>query len=47
MKEKTCCFTGHRIIPKSEYQYLQNQLEQEIKALIRQDFRYFGTDGAL
>ncbi len=45
-KEKTCCFTGHRIIPESEYNSLKLRLKDEIIKLIDRGIVYFGA-GAL
>lgn len=44
---KTCCFTGHRIIPKQEYDDIKNRLVFEIEELISQGVIYFGVGGAL
>jgi len=44
---KTCCFTGHRIIPEREYKTISKYLESKIIQLIHQDVRYFGAGGAL
>ena len=47
MKEKTCCFTGHRNIPKVDYSLIKEKLKKEIIKLIEQDVCYFGAGGAL
>jgi len=47
MKDQTCCFTGHRRIPASEYNALDQRLEAEIEHLIHQGVRYFGAGGAM
>ncbi|MEG2596941.1 MAG: SLOG family protein [Oscillospiraceae bacterium] len=47
MKEKTCCFTGHRKIPANELRGIKKRLKREIIALIRQGVCFFGTGGAL
>lgn len=47
MKEKTCCFTGHREIPKGMYPMLTAELERELHGLIQRGFQYFGAGGAL
>ena len=47
MKNQTCCFTGHRIIPASEYHEIQKSLEDEISNLVQQGVRYFGAGDAL
>ena len=40
MKDKTCCFTGHRKLPTDE-------LEKTVIGLIADGYRFFGTGGAL
>ena len=47
MKNKTCCFTGHRKIQKSETKEIQKSLEKELIKLISQGVKYFGVGGAL
>ena len=47
MRSKTCCFTGHRTIPTSQYQSVAERLEQTIVSLIRQGVIYYGSGGAL
>ena len=47
MKEKTCCFTGHRLIPRSEVPQIKKRLEQAIMDLINEGVIYFGAGGAL
>ncbi len=47
MRNKTCCFTGHREIPAIQYNLIQQQLEQTILSLIQSGYRYFGAGGAL
>lgn len=47
MKEKTCCFTGHRSIPKEDYSIIKERLKKEIIKLIEQGVCYFGAGGAL
>ena len=44
---KTCCFTGHRIIPEDEYAGIQKRLENEIENLIHQGVYLFIAGGAL
>lgn len=43
----TCCFTGHRNIPKSMYSVVKFKLRREIEKLIKQGVLYFGAGGAL
>lgn len=47
LKEKTCCFTGHRRIPPGQQHQLARQLEETVRALVRQGVVYFGAGGAL
>jgi len=44
--EKTCCFTGHRVILENDSK-IQKRLESEIKRLINIDVQYFGAGGAV
>jgi uncharacterized phage-like protein YoqJ len=46
-KSKTCCFTGHRNIPSSEYEQIAGRLKKEIIKLIEKGIIYFGAGGAL
>ncbi len=46
MKEKTCCFTGHREIPESDYNLLKQKTNNAIVALIGKGVIYFGAGGA-
>ena len=46
-KEKTCCFTGHRVIPTRARPWLGEELEQTLRRLIGEGVRYFGAGGAL
>lgn len=47
MKEKTCCFTGHRILPKAEIPIIKTELKKAIIELINDGVIYFGAGGAL
>lgn len=47
MRERTCCFTGHRKIPSSQYEVIVGRLKDEIKKLINQGYLFFGASGAL
>ena len=47
MKEKTCCFTGHRIIPDSDLERVKQCLTDTIIEAISNGYRYFGAGGAL
>lgn len=45
MREKTCCFTGHREILESEGA-VKARLMGILEELIHQGYRYFGAGGA-
>lgn len=47
MREKACCFTGHRTIPPGERRELARRLEETVLRLYRRGVRYFGAGGAL
>ena len=47
MKDKTCCFTGHRKIPPLAALGLKRKLEKTLKEKIEQGYLYFGAGGAL
>lgn len=46
-REKTCCFTGHRQIPREKRRELEAELDQVIRMLVENGVRYFGAGGAL
>ena len=46
MREKTCCFTGHRLIPTNDYQKIMKCLETEVTKLIHQGVSFFCAGGA-
>lgn len=47
IKDKTCCFTGHRSIPDNKKEEIKEVLKLEIIKLINQGVCFFGTGGAL
>lgn len=47
MRERTCCFTGHRRISKDEAKEVKTRLKHTISAAIDQGYLYFGAGGAL
>lgn len=47
MREKTCCFTGHRNISAEEYKKISTITEKIVESLIKKGYRYFGAGGAL
>ena len=42
-KAQTCCFTGHRNIPASEYPTIQERLASVLLSFIHKGRRYFGA----
>ncbi|WP_237076379.1 MULTISPECIES: hypothetical protein [unclassified Neglectibacter] len=46
MREKTCCFTGHRNIPPEELEGIRQKLETTILELYSQGVIYYGAGGA-
>ncbi|MBE6719036.1 MAG: DUF1273 domain-containing protein [Ruminococcaceae bacterium] len=47
MKEQTCCFTGHRLIAKSEIPIVRKRLRNTVIELINKGVIYYGAGGAL
>ena len=47
MLSKTCCFSGHRIIPKDEYDDLRRKTECIILDQIKKGYTVFKAGGAL
>ena len=47
MKEKTCCFTGHRELPEEQLPQLRNALFKVIARLVSQGVTRFACGGAL
>ena len=47
VKEKTCCFTGHREIPSKAYRRLFSKTEEMVESLIKEGYLFFGAGGAL
>lgn len=48
MREKTCCFTGHRTIPQEHIDAVVARTEIKVRELIvTEDVRYFGVGGAI
>lgn len=46
MREKTCCFTGHRDLPKQGQEQLAAKLEHTIIGLIDKGIQFYGAGGA-
>lgn len=47
MKDKTCCFTGHRKLPTEKLNKITDELEKTVIGLIADGYRFFGAGGAL
>lgn len=47
MKKRTCCFTGHRIIPSEELSEVKRRLRTAIISAINEGYIFFGAGGAL
>lgn len=47
MREKTCCFTGHRQIPSEYLPAITKKLRDTLIFYIEQGYQYFGAGGAL
>lgn len=47
MREKTCCFTGHRNISAEEYNKISTITEKIVESFIKKGYLYFGAGGAL
>ncbi len=45
--EKTCCFTGHRIIPQKDRAFLEKETEKVCLSLIERGYENFIAGGAL
>ncbi len=47
MREKTCCFTGHRYILENKKEEIKDKTKEEVIKLINKGVIYFGTGGAI
>jgi uncharacterized phage-like protein YoqJ len=47
MKEQTCCFSGHRKLPKERIEHIIKRLDREVETLIAQGVTNFISGGAL
>ena len=46
-KEMTCCFTGHRILPRGKEKQIFEKTKEVVIELIAKGVKYFGTGGAI
>lgn len=47
LKDKTCCFSGHRNLGKYDYNYVYQRTKDIITLLAENGIVYFGTGGAI
>ena len=47
LRERTCCFTGHRLIHSRDREQLVSRLEHTVLALYQRGVRYYGAGGAI
>ena len=47
LRQRTCCFTGHRAIPEKDRPGILERTEQAVRRLIEQGVVFFGVGGAI
>lgn len=47
LRQKTCCFTGHRDIPEKDLSGILERTEQAVRRLIERGVIFFGVGGAI
>lgn len=47
LRQRTCCFTGHRVIPEKDLPGILERTEQAVRRLIEQGVVFFGVGGAI
>ena len=47
LRQKTCCFTGHRAIPEKDLPGILERTEQIVRELIERGVMFFGVGGAI
>ena len=47
LRQRTCCFTGHRAIPEKELPGILERTEQTVRRLIERGVVFFGVGGAI
>ena len=47
LRQRTCCFTGHRVIPEKDLPGILRRTEQAVRRLIEQGVIFFGVGGAI
>lgn len=46
VRSRTCCFTGHRNLPRAEVPAIRERLREVIASMVRMGVCYFGAGGA-
>lgn len=47
LREQTCCFTGHRNVPKKDVDQILNRVETIVRALVKKGVTTFCVGGAI
>lgn len=47
LRQRTCCFTGHRVIPEKDLPGILKRTEQAVRQLIEHGVVFFGVGGAI
>ena len=47
LRQRTCCFTGHRVIPEKDLPGILERTERAVRRLIEHGVVFFGVGGAL
>ena len=47
LRQRTCCFTGHRVIPEKDLPGILKRTEQAVRQLIERGVVFFGVGGAI
>ena len=47
LRQRTCCFTGHRAIPEKDLPGILKRTEQAVRRLIERGVVFFGVGGAI
>ena len=47
MRSRTCCFSGHRNLPRDDLEKIATKTKEAIVSSIHDGYCYFGTGGAL
>ncbi|MDY4966564.1 MAG: SLOG family protein, partial [Dysosmobacter sp.] len=47
LRQRTCCFTGHRVIPEKDLPGILERTERAVRRLIEHGVVFFGVGGAI